>query len=263
MRAILSVPRTPFITEYQNVYNAMVNKPNSAYAARQNTLVKALVDASLWSGKFDLFYVFANVTNDASEAQINWITPGTYNCANISNTAFMALEGFKGDGVADYLNTGWDPSANSVNYDLSTCSMGLYQRLNIDENTAAMGAYGNEDSQTYMQTRNSNTIYGMINSGEGNYVTITNSLGLLVLNRIDASYMSFYQNGTQLSNNSRADIRMIPSSTFHILTQKNWGGYSNNQVSMAFVGGLLSAVDISMLNSTFETYMDSNGKGVE
>ena len=97
-----------YYAEFQTVYDAFAAKPHADTAAFMETLVYSLDTLdfeggeSVWD-RMDLFYVFAG--RDGADALINWVNPGTYDAANISETSFTAYEGFAGDGSSDYINT--------------------------------------------------------------------------------------------------------------------------------------------------------------
>jgi hypothetical protein len=253
---------TPYCTEYQRVYDYLTNKPNAAYAERQNNLVKTLVDASLWSGKFDLFYLFAQTNNDASEAQVNWINPGTFNCSNISDTAFTSLEGFKGDGVDDYLNTNYNPSTEATHYTLNAASFGLY--LMTDEaagNYVAMGATAGNDA-ILLRPRITNSAYIHMNSSTAKYDnTVEDTLGLFAVVRTGANDVAVYKDASLIMSYANYTSTAVPNDDMQILAYSG-GLRSTYKVAMAFVGGSLTMNDVSILTNEVENYMNINGKGI-
>jgi len=253
---------TPYCTEYQRVYDYLTNKPNAAYASRQNTLVKTLVDASLWSGKFDLFYLFAQTNNDASEAQVNWINPGTFNCTNISDTAFTSLEGFKGDGVNDYLNTNYNPSTEATHYTLDAASFGIYLVTDeSDGNYASMGAVAGNDA-ILLRPRIGGATYVHMNSSTARYDnTVGNTLGMFVVTRTSLTVVSLYKDASLIMNSINYTSTALPNDDMQILAYSG-GLRSTYKTAMAFVGGSLTVVDVSILTNTIENYMDQNQKGV-
>jgi hypothetical protein len=250
-----------YYTEYQVVYDAFNTKPAAAVATAQNAMVKTLVDNSIWTGKFDVFYVFANDASD--NALINWVKPGTYNCANIHNTAFTALEGFTGDGANDVLNTQWNPTTNAVNFLKDNCSFGVYQRIDKDEFTRVM-ATDDGVNECRLTTRNGGSFYLQINAQTSAYRLVSDSLGLFVGARDSSIIQRFYHKGAEVTPLSSDESTVLPNANFYILGASPGASVkSTNQVSLAFTGGLLTTADVSILNTAIETYMDSNGKGVE
>jgi hypothetical protein len=63
-----------FVSEYNVVYRAMTTKPAADVAEAQNDMVKTLVDNGRWS-KLDIFYLYAQSTNDDGEALLDWKQP--------------------------------------------------------------------------------------------------------------------------------------------------------------------------------------------
>lgn len=63
-----------YIAEYQAVYDAMVSPPPGNVAFQQNKMVRKLVADGVWT-KLDIFYCYAQHTNDDGEALLDWKQP--------------------------------------------------------------------------------------------------------------------------------------------------------------------------------------------
>jgi hypothetical protein len=253
-----------FCSQYQTVYNAMTNKPTNSIAIAQNTMVKNLVTAGIWP-LFDIFYCFAQYSNSASEALINWINPGTYNCTNISDTAWESLCGFTGDGIADYLETNYTPSTNGVNYTLDSASVGVYLRVDINADQCAIGCIGSDTSIVKINAREANSFRSLINDKTESNVTVANSTGLFVSVRTSSSNVYLYRNGSNIKTSASTSTAR-PNAKLAILARRYSAGgvdrYTTNQASIAFAGGLLTDGYNSTLYSEIQAYMTSNNKQV-
>lgn len=251
-----------YSTEYQTVYDSFATKPSDVIASAQNTMVKTLIDASIWA-KLDLFYLFAQTTDGAGESLKNWVNPGTYDCTLINTPTFVSLEGWTGSGAANgCLDTHYNPTAHATNYAQNSASMGIYIRTNVDE---ARNDFGNFQSPgSYLRARTTNTAQLRLNSGSTSSVANTDSKGMFVVVRSDAANQILYKN--KVANSNAAASNGIPNCNIFVCSANNGAGVPSNtntkQVSCFFMGGALSPAEVTIITDAIEVYMDSNSKGV-
>jgi hypothetical protein len=86
--------------------------PSSSQQTLQNQLVLDLKSAGIWS-KLDTFAVFAT-DGDSDFALIDWIRVTDYTAVN--SPTFTTNKGFESDGVSAYIDTNWNLSTDTVNY---------------------------------------------------------------------------------------------------------------------------------------------------
>jgi hypothetical protein len=213
-----------FCAEYKTIHDAMTNKPFSSVAQEQNTLVKTLVDVGVWA-KLDLFYLFAQESNNDSEALINWVTPGTYNCSLPVAPTFTALEGFTGDASTQYINTNWNPSANGVNYKLNNASMGVYVR-SYSSGLYCFGADVGPNETWLIINQSNNTRIRMHNNLTGGVANGANYIGTFISERVDVNTINLYRNKTRIINEGANVSVAIPNAEVFILGM-NLGGLNN------------------------------------
>jgi hypothetical protein len=96
--------------------------PSASQRLLQEQLVIDLKDAGVWD-KLDTFAVFAT-DGDSDFALIDWKRLSQYTAVN--SPTFTTNEGFKGDGVAAYLDNNFNPTTNGVNYTLDDASRYVY-----------------------------------------------------------------------------------------------------------------------------------------
>jgi len=255
---VIAAEEGGYCDEYQAVYDAMTNKPTT-YVEDQNTLVEELKTAGVWA-KRDLIYVFAQQTNDDGEALLNWANPGTFTCTNVSATLFTALEGFTGDGSADYLNTNWNVSSDKDNYALDDATIAIYCRVSdINAEQYAIGAVDGSNYVASIKPRYAGEFWIDVN-GPGSSKAVDGSDGLFVGVRTNSTTHTYYRNGSSLgttANNSTG----LPNTDLLILKWTD-GGYTTNQVSFVFVGGALTDTEVADMFTAVEKYMDAMSKGV-
>lgn len=249
--------------EYQAVYDTLTTPPSEAIAAAQNTMVEALVAAGIWA-KLDVFYMYAQTTNAAGEALKNWKLPGTYDATAYNAPTFTALEGFTGDNFTSYIDCNWNPSVNGVYLTQNSASIGLYSRITALENDVDAGVSDGSE-HLFLYTRLSDTNFRAIINAVGNVQKPPSGwTGMFIATRSASNSQQVWYNGGYLGADSDASIG-VPNANMFVLAYNNNGtrsGASSKQFSMFFAGSLLSSGEILNLTNYFETYMDSNGKGV-
>jgi len=255
---------TTYGSTYTTVYNAMTNKPTTDIAAAQNTMVESLVDGGVWA-KLDVFYLFAQYSNDDSEALINWVNPGTNDASAVSSPSWTSLEGYTGDGVADYINTNFVPSTEGVNYATNDASAFMYIRNNVAEDMFDMSVIGSGDNKLICRARGSaDQIFYGLNQTSGNTQTNADSRGLFYYERTASNSTEGFRNNVSLGTDATASSGR-PNLAVYVLAQNNNGSpgsYSTHQISIAGLGGSLTSGQRLTLMNAIETYMDSNSKGV-
>lgn len=246
--------------EYTAVYNSFTTPPSAAIAEAQNTMVATLVSGGVWS-QLDLFYLFAQTTNGDSEALKNWINPGTYDATNVSTLAFVALEGFTGKSL-HYLNTNYNPTSHATNYTQNDACMGIYLRTDVDEAKNDFGHFTNPG--TYLRARTSGDAQLRLNGSVTSNTANTDSRGMFVGVRVDAANVILYIN--KVADSNTAASGGIPNSDTFILSANNGSGGSSNsctkQAACFFLGGGLTAGEVTIITDAVEVYMDSNSKGI-
>ena len=101
---------------------------------------EGLVDAGFWT-RMDLFYVFGVHTNDAGEALINWVDPGTFDGTAVNSPTFTIYDGFAGDGSTSYVDSNFNLLSDGTNYIQDDASVGIYLRTDQQEDSKfAFGA---------------------------------------------------------------------------------------------------------------------------
>ncbi len=252
-----------FSAEYQAVYDSMTNQPSASVAAAQNAMVAALVAGGVWV-KLDIFFLFAQESNAAAEALINWLSPGT-DATAVSAPLFTSLEGFTGDGGADYINSNFNPNSDGVNYTLNDCCAFGYYRIDQQGNVYDFGVTDGVPAHLIIRIRNtSDVVNAFINSAGSMAPANTNSAGLFAIERTASNATEVFRNASSLGTDNDASSS-LPNEDVYILARNNNGtnaDESGNQVSVWGAGASLSTGEHTTLRNAIETYMDSNGKGV-
>jgi len=249
-----------FISEYQDIYDAFTTKPNAAVASAQNTMVKSLVDLGVWA-LTDIFWLMGGHTNDNGESVLNWVNPGTFDGVVVNSPTFTALEGFTGDGLTTRIMTNYIPSINGINYKLNSASIFVYARKDTGTDLKALCG---GDTIPASQIITGSTFYSDINNANASIAnTNVNTKGFLGASRTASNLIESYNNATKYTD---VDVSTgVQNDELWVLARRGAGTgqfFTDNQISMFFVGGGLSEVQVTGFRAAFKAYMDSNGKGV-
>jgi len=224
-------------------------------------MVKDLVAGGYWA-KFNLFNVYAQYSNTAGEALLNWVNPAL-NAGTNSGATFTSLEGFTGNGSSTFATIAWNPTDDGgVLYTQNNASFGVYIRSTTN-GKAVIGTY--LSSAPYSETSfqiNATMFYTKFNTvGYKGHYDAVNTSGLFIASRHNSTTLELYRNGIPLETWTNSTTDGLPNQDVTIL--KTLAGYSDSQISIAFFGSDLSDADASAINTIIETYMDAIGKGVQ
>jgi predicted secreted protein len=220
-----------YVSQYQTIYNAMTNKPASAVALAQNTMVASLISAGIWS-KLDVFYVLAQYSNADSEALINWINPGTYDITlgGTPSPSFVSLEGFTSNGSNGYLDTNWNPSTHGVNFIQDDAGVFAYLRTNVADTSRDFGAQNGSNIVNVYPRDGSDASRSTLNCTASTYKAgETDTRGLWYLHRDNSANHSAYRNGSLLNTTANASTG-VPNAEMWLLCHNNAGSPQNISV---------------------------------
>lgn len=239
-----------------------ITHPSFDVKGAQNAFLIALKTAGVWD-KLDVLHI---AVNDIGKdfAYINWINPGNYYIVPTDDAVvlFESGEGISQVGTTT-LNTGYNPSLNGVNYTLNSASFGYrindlgeslgtddaIMRAGIDGTTQTGGGLLLYDSsfgcKVYLNNE-SNERFGNV------YRYITNNAdNFLVVNRDSSTNIQLYQNGSFLTNTeTTAPTTGLPNYELQYFVNS----FENTQVGVWFVGGSMTAQEISDFNSAIDNY---------
>ena len=249
--------------EYQAVYNAMTNKPTSTIAAHQDTLCRDLVADGLWA-EADAILVFAQYSNSAGEALLQWKNPTGTSASNTNAPTFTSLEGFLYNGSSSYTNTLWNPTDDGSNWLQNDAAFGMYSRT-AGQSAGSSGASDGTTWNTQSPRWTDDNAYISVNGGSFVSTASLSGAGFFLISRTAAGSVDYYVNGNGGTNLGYISTG-IGTRDFLI------GAFDNNstieeytarQISFVYVGGGLTAQESTDLNTAIEKYMDAIGSGVQ
>lgn len=236
--------------------------PSLAQRTKQNTLYTSLEDIAGESlSDLDLLYIMAT---DGTRvfAKINWVDPGSFDFTESGSPAFAENEGFTGGSPA-YLDTGWNPAVDGVNFQLdesgafcyvnNECTAGIFYQFGVDQaatDTTALAAKYSGSTHRYG-----------INSSTVLVGTSVSSIGFFHTRRVADDDLRLYKNGSQVGSTSTqaSTGKSGNARTMAILAFNANGtvaGHSDAQVGCFGIGASLTGQE-SALYTAWNTYFQS------
>jgi uncharacterized membrane protein len=240
---------------------AMTTQPDATRIGHINTLYAGLkADAVL--SLLDIFYIVA--AHDAQAARLNWKNPGTFTITAVNSPTFTTDRGYTGASTK-YLNTGWTPSSNAVQYTLNSCHFMVYDRTAAaGANTVIFGASVVTGTKYLSHTArwSDNLAYPALNDASTGSVANTTTNGIWIGDRGSSTALDLFRNGTQVGSTMSVTTTALPTIPVYILCYNNNGspgGYITDEIGAFSLGAALGATKRTAFNNRIQTYMTAVG----
>jgi hypothetical protein len=238
-----------FDADYQAILDYATTQsytlPSASQQILQNQLVLDLKAGGIWS-KLDTLAIFA--TDGSSDfALIDWKRLSQYTAVN--SPTFTTNEGFKGDGVAAYLNNNFNPTTNGVNYTQNDASRYVYPFFGQD--IEQIDVLANNASNLANRMRfvgSSNTI----NTNTGGLSGLTLVYELKSLHRTSSTSMTLC-NGKSTTTGASTSL-FLPNNSQWISRSNT--GFTTVGVSLYAMGASLVAENDDFVDA-FDNYLNS------
>lgn len=237
--------------------------PSDAQKVKQNQLIINLKAANIWDS-LDILYVFA--TNGSSDfATINWKAPSSYQITKVNSPTHTSNVGYVFNGTTQYLNTGWIPSTNGVNFTLNESGGFVNEQVNLGVNTTAIFGAANSGvvNRILLNPRNaSNTSSYSVNDNTGSVPANANSVGFYHILRTAASgagSKQLYKDGVSLSSLDLASTGLASVAVYigaYNLQGTGASQYRASTVGVFGAGASLTGKE-SSLYTAWNTYFTS------
>jgi len=262
-----TAPTDIYCTEYRAVYNAMTNKPSETHAGYQNAMVKSLVDGGYWTGRMELFYVFAQYGTASTELSLNWVAPtGSFNLSDPDSVNpyehAVQYQGIDFNGTDDYLATNYIPSSSAVNISVNDATIGVWMLTNTTSRIA-IGAISGTGVYMELWPKDHNTLTGSIGSGDNTVIdSLSATSGFILLTRRAEAEIEGYFNGSSLGTDDNTSY-FLPNDQLFIGASNNDGGgptaLYDGIISIILVMDAVSDSDAAAIYNILDTYMTAIG----
>lgn len=240
---------------------AVSETPDSTRKGVINTAIAADKTDIGFTGQYDAFWLLAAHGNDS--ALLN-IIKDEHNTTLVGTTAFEIDRGYTGaSGKA--LDCNYNPSTDAIKYLQDASSIGIYIRTNVDELAHDFDCEGSEDHGSLFISRLTNAKYFAINGAAFTTNANTDSRGMWILVRENATTIRCYKDGVStetFAQNSEA----LANETWSLLCRKigaTRDRYSTKQIALHFIGGILDQTKVTSFQTIWvDGYLNSVGAKV-
>jgi hypothetical protein len=281
-RVALALPPRIVLSQPQSVAAIAPGPAATAFLARTSglngthqqaycNLINGLVLDGVWS-KLDVLYIFA--TQNSTTALLNLVSSSFSGVLTSVQPSFNADRGFTGVDAATnvYILTQFNPvTATSPQYVTNSCHASIWAATNVISSSSGGcfiggGPVGQTANTTSLFPRYSDgNAYFRINdsSASGSQGASSTSVGHWVASRTGASTSTGYHNGAVFGS-PNATSGTITSQAFNVCSYGQSGANTGSsgsaaQISMASLGGGLTATDVTNLYNRLRAYMTAVG----
>ena len=223
-------------------------KQNALFTSFENEVGNGL-------SSLDLLYVMAT-DGTSTYARINWKDPGTFNATAFNSPTFTSNIGFSGNASNQYLDSGWDPVNNGVNFTLDECGVFCYVNNNHSSgNKAAVGFRGNGGGallgQVILLPKDTGDQHAFslqnVAPGVGSSVSAN---GFYHFRRVADNDLRLFKNGSQVGATQTTASDSLSNQDLYILAlNANGGGaalFSDAQVGIVGAGASLTGKEANL-----------------
>jgi hypothetical protein len=221
--------------------------PSASQQLLQNQLVVDLKDGGIWS-KLDTFGVFATDGN-SDFALIDWIRLSQYTAVN--SPTFTTNEGFKGDGVAAYVDSGYNYNGNVTQNDLHFGGYAFNDRI-TNNIIGGVDSGSNDVAIIPLLLSDGNSFGRCNNTGRQNFTH--NQIGVHIISRNIGTSVNLISPNGIVSNPLSNSATGVPNAN---MTSLKWGTlYGDNTVSLVHAGVSVNS-ELTDFYTAVNSYMDS------
>ena len=249
----------PDVKQWVQAVRSAGGRVSTARAALMEKLVKGLKADGLWP-LLDELWIFAAENGTQARTGVK----ARVLAAAVNSPPFTTNRGYAGDGLSAYLDLNINPSTAAGRFTRNDASYGAWIVIQNSVTGARLMGYDGLNGTELRYNAAAN--YGMgINSASYTPTGIAStSLGLMVATRVGASgagSQNTYYNGANLVADNQASTA-LPNWNFFALGTSQFGGIAapcDARLGVSFIGGSLTAVQVTSLYSRLRTHMTAVG----
>lgn len=250
---VAAVMPSGFLPETNALIARFSTPPTNARAILINNLIGSLMTATVWS-TLDFLYVMAAA--DSQAAKLNWIT-NAFNATEVLVPTFVADRGFTGDGLASYLDSGFNPAtAPTPKFALNDATMMHWSLTNLPNPVAASNDMGSNNSRI----GRSGSVLGTMTYRPNNGTTTTVAAaypGFSGWVRTGSAAFRAYTAGADIGGGVTASASITSANILVCATTAVLLGV--NQEAIALVGSQWTAPQQAAAFTAFQTYLQAVG----
>lgn len=238
----------------ENYFDAMTVAPPVGVRYAIDKTVRRLDALGVLSS---LDWLSIHALHDEQAARINLVNPAQIMSA-VDTPTFTAYEGWTGNGSSSYLNTGWNPVDDAVNFAQDDASMGVWCLTNV---TGTVVDIGNGRARINSRSGTTTPCYPNQTTAFGPTLASSTSIGMRSWDRTAADATEVYQDGTSLGTDTTASAT-LNNADFFIGAYNQAGtptSYSTRQIAATFWGASLGDAGHAALHAQLNEFLTTVG----
>lgn len=247
----------PITSEALALYARMTTPPTELRKSQINALIYTLKTAGVWS-KLDALYI--NAAADSQAALLNWVAD-QYNETAVASPTFTVDRGFTGDGVASYLDTGFDATvAVGAKYLRNDSHFAVWCGTNVNDGAAI--DFGNSNVRICARSSGSAIVRANSPSNDVHTLPSSTSTGWLCVSRDNSANFRIAKNNSASTTISRTSSTLVAMPFYAgaiALTGPVGGNFSVRRQQAAHFGGGLTDAQMLATYNAIATYMTAVG----
>lgn len=228
--------------------------PSTDQKAIENQKLIDMKADGVWDD-LDLFY-YSETDGDNNYKRINWKSPGDFTLTAHGSLTY-GTDGITGDGSTGYLDTGWNPDADGVNFTLDEA--GAFIKINNECTAGNLYQFGVDQASTdttALAAKYSGSVHRFgINSSTVSVGSAVSSIGLFHTRRVADNDLRLFKDGSQVGSASTqaSSVKSGNGRTLVLLAFNANGviaGHSNAQIGCFGIGASMTGKE-SAINTIF------------
>jgi hypothetical protein len=224
--------------------------------------IMEFVDSLVANGTYDKIAEMCFVANNSTNSLLG--LKGLANSTTAGTMTFTPYQGFTGNGIDGYINTGFNDSTGSSLYQRTSFSWGVYSRTL--SNSSTMSGVAITGQTTGMYLRDGGVFYAYFRENTGISISNSDSRGMFISTLNGTTATSYLYTGTSnlsvtetVTPLKRLNLNpFISARNFNRVAQQ----FGTREMALWFYGATLTAQDCINIKNCFERLMDYYGKGV-
>ncbi len=227
----------------------------------QELTIRDLDAAGIWD-LLDVLYVFA--AHDEPTALVNWKNPAAFAATATNAPTFLAGRGYATDGLTSYIDTGWAPASDAVNFTQDSASLFIYLYSldsSVGNGTVAGASGGGVVLRIRPDDGASQSNYRMNDGTNANgSVLVPGSVGYNAIDRAGASSFEAYAMGAKGHLRSASLTRSSSGlSSAALFAGAGAGSYGKAEIAFFGAGASLTKAKHRALARILEDHLSRIG----
>ena len=234
-----------FATSASNDYDL----PSPFQQLQHQQLIQNLKTSSIWN-KLDVFY---NFMSDGSSGfnLINWKNTGSYFITSSGNIVHEKNRGFKGDSIAAYLDTNYDPSTSGVNYTLENASRYVFVTGVGTTSSLLDGVLTDNTNLLYASGSDISKINSLVNLSQS--FEMSGSYLMKSIHRSGSINATLFNGTSSFTTSQSVDVALFGGNQYILRSGTTYG---DSTIGMYAMGSSLINENTSFVNS-YVTYSNT------